>query len=297
MSNNNGSNISPIAALINGAMKDATTSGNRSAALIVAMFQSEATFSKSIILNAFQKEGADKTDMIDDLICIVSEDFMALRNQYDVMTHKDNKAKVRDNHSAKERLAFETVAVLGKIKAARMMVTRALSAVYYLRDRDCTKLIVNKIGTGALVASIISDDEDMKGERTTLRIASTALTAAGDKLLREHTGKAKNNTGRGATAKNPVASALADSSKALAAVLTGVNATDKGPKALTDFSNDVEQQLEVTLKELFTMKFFDGKSFDVATFNEWTNSQFGFSMDKRAVKNVAKNVKEQKAAA
>lgn len=263
-------NHSALSTLINAAMNEATTSGNRSAALIVEMFNSELTFSKTAIYNVMRRAGAERTSAIDTIIGLVSDDFKALTNRYEVVTHKDHKAKLA-NDKAKEQNTFETQAILGKIKAARIMVTRAMSAVYFLRDRNCTVLKLKKFGSSSsLLAKVDHEDADVGAVTITVSVAE--MIRNGDKLLSETMGKGKANTGRGATAKNPVAAALADSSKALAAVLTGVN-SDK-VKPITDYSDDVEQQLETTLKQLFAMKFSDGKNIDVKAANEWIKATY-----------------------
>lgn len=260
------SNTSAISALINGVMNEATSSGNRSAALVVEMFNSELTFSKAAILNVMRKQGAERTAAIDTVISLVSDDFKRIHAQYDVATHKDHKAKLTTDR-AREANAFEAGALLGKIKAARIMVTRAMSAVFYLRERECSKLSIKKFGAQSSLVANITDDE---GDAIKVTKSVAELIREGDKAVANATGKVK--AAAPATAKNPVAHALADSSKALAAALTGINA--KETKPLTDFSDDVEAQMETTLAQLFKMKFFDGNKFDNVSFKEWMASQF-----------------------
>lgn len=266
----NNANHSNLSTLINAAMNEATTSGNRSAALIVEMFASEMTFSKNAIINIMRKTGAERSAALDTLIGLVSDDFKALTNRYEVVTHKDHKAKLA-NDKAKEANSFEVQAINGKIKAARIMVSRAMSAVFYLRERNCTVLKLKKFGSSSsLLAKVDHEDADIGSVTITVSVAE--MIRNGDKLLADATGKTKAATGRGSQAKNPVANAIADSSKALAAVLTGANSEKVKP--ITDFSNEVEQQLETTFRQLFAMKFLDGKTVDRKAVNEWINDTF-----------------------
>lgn len=291
------SNVSPISALINQTMNDADKADNRCAALVEAMFKAEVSFSLASIVNTFGKEGADRVTDIDTMLTLHSDDYRAYADRYDVLTHKDHKAKVKSlSRTEQDKNAFETQAVKAKLTAARMMFTRALTAVAYLREGQCTRF--DKFnGSKSAYKVRIFDKEQADYILETLSVAE--MIKRGDKTLRELTGKAKKTTGRAATAKNPVTAALADSSKALAAVLTGVNA--KGVKPMTDFATEVETNLEATFTQLFGMKFFDGKKFDKNTFIEWIGATYGNDVSAAfkapAAKKVAKPAAEDKKAA
>ena len=242
ISNSNGN----ISAIINAVMRDATSEGNRQADLTVALFSNEVTYSTSVILDTFRKEGKEKTVVIDTMLADVSDDFDAVMNQ--IILIKDKRKEDRTKADA-----FTVDGLNRKARAARIMFERALKSVYFLRTNGCRKIMSNKIGTGALKASM--PDADDKGEFVNELYTCNELASKGDKTLRLALGKASAPASK---AKNPNANVIADASKSLAAVLTSIGADGKR-KPMTDYSDDVEANMEATLRELFLMKFADDR--------------------------------------
>lgn len=237
------SQANAISALISGAMRDATVAGSRQAELVIAMFKNEVVYSADEILNIFRKTGGDKTDLIDTMLCAVSDEYAGI-----IETLAELKAKGK----AKNKTDVFTVDSLNrKVRAARIMYDRALRSVYWLRIVGCRGAVMNKIGTGALKCKM--PDKDSEGEYINEVHSGNHIFAQGDKELRAKLGKAKPE----AKAKNPAANVLADASKSLAAVLTGLNA--KTIKPIDDLNDEQQANAEVIFTQLFRMKFADDK--------------------------------------
>src|SRR5690606_2818819 len=89
---------------------------------------------------------------------------------------------------------------------------------------------------------------------------------------RKATAKAENPTSKISTSsKDASIRSLADSSKALTAVLSG----EAGKISITDFDDALEAQLNMALRQLFAMSFLDDKGeVDRATLNKWIADNF-----------------------
>lgn len=269
-------NTSPIANIISGVMKDATTEGNRQAELVVAMFASEATYTSAAIANVFSKDGADKTAIVDEMLEDVSDDYGKVLSH--MQSIKDKPAKERSTADA-----FTLDGLNRKARAARIMFERALKSVYWLREARCQSIRANKIGTGALKAKM-PDPED-EGEFVNETFSCTQIANRGDKLIREKLGKASKE--KSDRAKNPTANVIADASKSLAAVLSSL-ATDGKRKPIDEFDDTVEQSLETTLREVFAMKFADDRGkVDFEDVKVWINDTFNAPASKAPAKPAA----------
>lgn len=260
---NNLRNTSPIANIISGVMRDATTEGNRQAELVVAMFAAEATYSSAVIANVFSKNGTEKTAIIDEMLADVSDDFDKVLAH--MQSIKDKPAKERTTADA-----FTLEGLIRKARAARIMFERALKSVFWLREAGCKSINTNKIGTGALKAKMPDPEDD--GEYVNETFSCNQIASRGDKLIRERLGKT--STGKPERAKNPAANVIADASKSLAAVLSSL-ASDGKRKPIDEFDDTVEQSLEVTLREVFAMKFADDRGMiDFADVKAWVEETF-----------------------
>lgn len=280
MNATNPTNVSPVDSIINGVMRDATTADNRQAELTVAMFNAEVTYTAKIIIDTFNKEGAERTAAIDNLLCDASSEFDHVVGKLDHLKEHMKAAKKNDDTKTVQSDAFQIEGLNKKARAARMMFTRALYSVLWLREKKCRTIATNKIGSGALLVKL-TDPEDDTGSINE-KVSCTQLAARGEKHFRDSSGKAKKPS---ASARNPAANVLADASKSLAAVLSSM-ASDGKRKPMSDFDDAVEHNMEATLKELFAMRFFDGDKLDRKSLNEWIDSTF---------KPVAKDAPKQEA--
>ena len=254
--------VSPITTIITAVMRDATAEGNRQAELVVAMFKSEITYGKKELLAVLLKEGAERTTMLDNMIASVSDEFAGAIKHLNSI--KDKPAKERTTADA-----FTVEGLNRKARAARIMFVRALQSVLWLRENGCKSIASNKIGTGALKAKM-PDPEDA-GEFVNETFSCNTLANKGADLVRAKAGK---SASKDVKARNPAANVVADASKSLAAVLTSLGNSGHR-KPITDFSDEVESNLETTLKELFAMKFCDdaGKV-DTKAVISWANATF-----------------------
>lgn len=265
MTTNNANTINNVSTLINAVMRDATTEGNRQGELVVALFSNEVSYSVDVIVNAFNKKGVEKTEAIDKMLADASDEFQGVIEQLAYLKAVKEKDR-KQNH------AFQVEALTRKARAARIMFERALCGVYFLRIGNCKRVETIKVGTGALKAVMPDLSEGAgEGEYVNEKFSCTTITQQGKKLLDTVTGKAKPAT----TARNPVANVLADASKSLGATLTSL-ASEGKRKAMTDFDDSVEANLEVTLRELFAMKFADDKGrIELSDVSAWIAETFG----------------------
>lgn len=287
---NTASNENPITRIISQVMNSATQEGNRQAALTVALFASEASFSADAILRVMRKEGADKSEAVDNMLSALSEDFTNAADYYTRLSDKDYR-KTLDG-SAKEKNIFEADALLRKIRAARKMFGLALSAVYYLRVNKAVSVKTNNVGTGSL--AVLMPTPEFPDHPSVQRVSNNSLAASGDKLIREKLGKGK----REPRANNPQGDVLSNATKSLAAIAPKlrepINGNGKVQGAGTENTYDrldetSRANLEVIFKNVFAAKFFDGTVFDERSFRDWMNETFKAEKEAAAKTNAGKD--------
>lgn len=266
---NTGSNVNPMTAIIDAAMRGVTTEGNRQAALTVAMFENEVTYNPKAIERIFKLEGADKSDAMDELLCDLSNEYETTLDKYVNLTDKDYRATLKGKPGAKEANVFEADALFRKIRAARKMMAQAMAATYHLHATKVKAIKQGKMGTGSLIVLMPNPEFPDRGD-INVALSNNKAASEGDKALRAKTGKAT----KPASAKNPMASSLTDSSKQLATLLA---TAARKPLPDMELAPEVETNLEVTLRELFLRKFFDGATFDADTFKPWLASVSKFA--------------------
>lgn len=209
------SNVSAMAAIIAGVLKDEATSQNRSASLIQIMFDNEVTYTPEYIAAIVRLTGEDRTAATDKALADIAPEFVGTKSTLEALKAKDNKDRTETDKNAIETINKQ-------LRAARIMFTRAMTAVYGLRTGETPALEVkaSKRKTGSLAVEYLKERTGDKIKTVDREHTAAQLIAIGEKRLNEALGKkAKAAT----TARNPSAAAsLADSSKALAAVLTGV---------------------------------------------------------------------------
>lgn len=263
MTQNNANTVNNVSVLINAVMRDATTEGNRQAELIVALFGNEVTYANTVIKNIFEKKGVEKTEAIDKMLRDASDEFDGVIAQLDMLKEVAKKDR-KVNH------AFQVESLTRKARAARIMFERALCGVFYLQINLCKRVSTNKVGTGAMKAAM--PDPEAEGEFVNVTYSCATLASEGKKAINEATGKVKAAT---TSARNPTANVLADASKSLGATLSAL-ANEGKRKPMTDFDDSIEANLEVTLKELFAMKFADDKgTIDNHAVGDWIAATFG----------------------
>ncbi len=253
-------NQNPVSTIIAGVMRDATTEGNRQAALTEALFDDKANYTRDIILSIFRLSGQDHTEALDRRIRAQSEDF---ENAVDMLADlKDKKANERTDTEN-----FQIEAITRKLRAARMMFKRALTSVFFAIDNNATKVTVAKAGNNQILKVVMPDDD---GDPVGHKFTANAIATQGKKALDAALGKGKEHK-----ARSPLSNSLADSSKALAAALTGLNGN--GPVASVDLADDVQDNLDVAFAQLFRMHFADDKGYidpkEVADFAKEMNAK------------------------
>lgn len=258
-------NTNPMTAIITAVMRDTQTSANRSADMVVAMFASEATYSRDNIIAVLRKEGEDKTEALNRMLCNISDDFSKTLDEYERRIDKDYKKSLGKGSVEYDNNAFTVLALRAKIKAAHEMLKRSMLATLNLRTNKCEKVKRYGHGAGVLIARMIGpkDKEDAYPQE----LSVSALVRAGEIDLAKATGKVKAKP-EASKARNPAASVLADGAKSLATVLTSL-AVEGNRKPITDYSDEIERDLEAIGREFFLSKFYDGTTFDVDAFDVW----------------------------
>lgn len=272
-----------IEKIISSAMNEATKGENRTAQLVVAMFNAEATYSQSAILSIFRKERADRTAAIDSMLDAASDTFANLVDLYDRMTDKDYRKTLDDEAKAKN--AFEAQAIFLKIRAARKLFETALAATYHLRDVKSKTVKTNNVGAGSLV--MLAPSKEFAGEYVPQRVATSKCAAAGTTAINAKIGKAKPAASK---AKNPSAgNSMADAAKALASAVTSMKPETKAKGIADVFSDGLEKDALAIFKEFFAMQFVHNGHVNMVEVKEFIVEQFGENV-------LAKPVKETKAA-
>lgn len=264
--------------IISDVMRGAKQDGRRQAELTIAMFNMEVTYSAEAILNVFRKEGKDKTEAMDKFIRGVSDSFVKAQDQ--IAFIKAIKPKSRSN-----REVFEYENLSSEIKAARAMFERALYGAYWLRVNNAKIIKLNTYGGKSVTVELPEYEKgtDGKAKATgtyeTKLLSCADITANGkgavdrDTGKRTATAKAENPAGKvnGNGNKDASMRSLADSSKALTAVLSG----DAGKTPITDFDDTLRTQLNMALRQLFAMSFLDDRgTVDQHTLNKWIADNF-----------------------
>lgn len=281
----NENNTSVITAIIAGVMRDETQNLNRSSALIAFMFKNEASYAKEVIASIFRQKGSDRTDVIDNHLIDASPEFKGAKQQLTALTA----IKAADRTEA-DKNAMESINKT--MRAARIMYTRALAAVYGLRHNNALEVTASKRKTGSLSVEYLKEVVGNKTKTTDREETCSRLISAGEKALDEVIGTATKKAKT--TARNPAATSLADSSKALAATLTGVaNSKDKGKFDLLTNNKDLDNNMRSILKALIAIECSDDKGLmDTAAVGKLLSEVTGKSL----VVQVAKPAQTQKAA-
>lgn len=240
-------NVNPISAIIAGVLKDEATSLNRSAALIGIMFESEATYSAEAIAAVIRLQGEQRTEAIDAILKDVSPEFVGVLATLAAL--KDVKASDR---TETDKNNMETLTK--QLRAARIMFTRCMYAVYGLRKNDASEVVASKRKVGSLAVEYIKERKGDKIKTVDKEQTCSELIRVGERMLNEALGKKKETV-----ARNPSAGAsLADSSKALAATLTGVaNSKDKAKFDLLTNNKELEANFKSILAGLIAIECTD----------------------------------------
>ncbi len=247
------SNVSAMAAIIAGVLKDEATSQNRSASLIQIMFEAEVTYTPEYIAAIVRLTGEDRTAATDKALADIAPEFVGTKSTLEALKSKDNKDRTETDKNAIETINKQ-------LRAARIMFTRAMTAVYGLRTGETPALEVkaSKRKTGSLAVEYLKERTGDKIKTVDREHTAAQLIAIGEKRLNEALGKkAKAAT----TARNPSAAAsLADSSKALAAVLTGVvNSKDPNKVDLLTNNKELEGNALTIMASIIKLECADDK--------------------------------------
>jgi hypothetical protein len=277
----NETNTSVITAIIAGVMRDETQNLNRSSALIAFMFKNEASYAKEVIASIFRQKGSDRTDVIDNQLIEASPEFKGAKVQLAALTA----IKAADRTEA-DKNAMESINKT--MRAARIMYTRALAAVYGLRHHNALDVTASKRKTGSLTVEYLKSQEGNKTKTTDKEETCSRLISAGEKALAEVVGIASKKAKT--TARNPAATSLADSSKALAATLTGVaNSKDAGKFDLLTNNSELDNNMRAIHKALIAIECSDEKGLmDTAAVGKLLSEVTGRSLIVQVAKPLAK---------
>ncbi len=246
------SNVSAMAAIIAGVLKDEATSQNRSASLIQIMFDAEVTYTPEYIAAIVRLTGEDRTAATDKALADIAPEFVGTKQALEALKSKDNKDRTEADKNAIETINKQ-------LRAARIMFTRAMTAVYGLRTGETPALEVkaSKRKTGSLAVEYLKERSGDKIKTVDREQTAAQLIAVGEKRLNDAIGKKAKPT----TARNPsTAASLADSSKALAAVLTGVvNSKDPNKVDLLTNNKELEGNALTIMASIIKLECADDK--------------------------------------
>lgn len=257
-----------ISNIIRDVMDNVTSEGNRSAELVLALYQNDVTYAPEVIQTVFNLKGADRTEKIDTMLKDASDTFVEIVAQADALAEMKKEKKATNNDLLK------LDAVRNKIRAARIMFERSLAAVFYLRsDKSILKVQRNRVGAGVIKIyrpdPEIEDEEEAKADPVFETLSVRELTKNGNALLKPTNSKSKSTD----KTKNPQADVLADASRSLANVLSHLSKEGKR-KPITDYVDAIESDMEVILKELFAAKFMHDGILERKAALDWMTETF-----------------------
>lgn len=245
------SNVSVITSVIAGVMRDEQANLNRSSALIAYMFKQEATYAKEVIASIFRLDGSDRTTVIDNQLSEASPEFKGAKLALTALMEK----KAADRTETDKNAIESTNKTL---RAARIMYSRALAAVFGLRHHDALDVTASKRKVGSLMVEYLKERTGDKVKTVDREETCSRLISAGESAVAEFIGKKKESK---KSARNPsAATSLADSSKALAATLTGVaNSKDANRFDLLTNNKELDGNMRAILKALIAIECSDDK--------------------------------------
>jgi hypothetical protein len=236
--------MSPIEATIASIMNDATSSMNKQANLVVALFNNNVSFDNKTLLDMLRLEQTDRTKARENLLCAACHEYakaLAILNTL--------KEKGKKDRTEKENFQIETL--FNKIRAANIMFERAAITVIGLRDNGAQQIKTSAVGAGALEVKSEDQDGDLVKERMSCATALSGAQRAVNKLL----GKKEDQTASRMCATIDSVTRFLDINMKAAA--------DKEGFSLADFGNTTEKALEELFARLFALKF--GVADDVDT--------------------------------
>lgn len=269
-----------VAKIIADVMNDANRAGNQQAAMIVAMFANEVTYSANEILAVMRLKGNERTAEIDNMLSAASDSYADMMAGVEDLKERRKASDIKS--SDKLKVAFQIDTANRKMRAARMMFTRALQGVYNMRVAKVVKCSTTNLGSGALKVHMPDEDGDIAAHS----VSCAEMTRNGASRIAEALGTAKP-----ATARNPAnaqATALADSAKAFAASLATIPA-DK--RTIDAFGNEVESNMESALSSLMVLQFGDDRGF----LDSKAIAEYVAAYNKTAKENAERERKEKEA--
>lgn len=242
----NKNTVSPISAAISGIMNDAAASNNKQAALVVGLFESEASFSNDVLLNMLRKEKAERTMSRENLIRSISDEYA---NACDML----KMLKEKDKNTRTEKEAFQMEGLNNKIRAANIMFERAAESVIGLRASNVKSIKTTNIGSGALVIKT-PDPDGEEGEYINHKSSCAAVHSAAKKTVNKLLGKEKKQAEDAAA--NPMKTGMLGTISAVNRFLEiSMKDTSKPVAAFADFADDLEKQLNELFDRMFVLKF------------------------------------------
>lgn len=269
-------------------MSDSTKGSNRQAKLVVMMFENEVSYTLASVSNFFRKEGKDRTILLETSISEISSSYADVLEQRNVL--QERKKSDKDHFTTSEALQLE--GTLGKLKAARELYTRAITAVYHLRKVEAFNLKLGK--SGSLSYYVYAQNEKGEQEKDPKgNPISTLLTVSGNTLYRSGDKDVRKDFGKKTTTQTRDPSQARDGIAPVVDVVTNrlKKARAEG-KFLPDLKDEEEKSVEALLRELILAKFADDTGVvDADAVDEYVE---GMNAAIVAAKNISGNGKNAK---
>lgn len=252
-----------------GVMNDIATAGNRQAELSVAMYGDALMFSESNIIRLFSFSGSERTERVDSYLIDMSPDFSTAYFGNERLADKF-KELGKGNRPKQDAFTFETNNK--KMRAARIMFLRALAGAYAIRVMKArSATLATKVGNSVIRVSV--PDVDNEGDWETKTFSASSLANDGEKRLRELSGKAPKTNAKAADPRNHAANSLADSSKAMSAILSSIASSNEVNK-LSEANAELEGNFANIFERLFASMFTDNGKLDRSALNDWLNEHY-----------------------
>lgn len=255
-------NTNQIETIIHNVMSNAANDGSRQAQLTLEFYHSEVSCSGDEIIRIMKTEKVERTAAIDKLMATFSDQYETRLKEYNLK----NELKKSSAGSIKRKLELELQSETAAFRAARVMITRSLEACYILRDTELgvQNVSLSKAAKGSINVYMPDPDaEHEEGETppvVSIRKSGNELATTGKKAIRKTLGK---DTVTSARKPSPPATALADSSKALAAMLSS-DAMVSMPVV-----GDVDENLTDIMDTLFIRNFADNGKIDFKALKDY----------------------------
>lgn len=244
---------SPIESTITAIMNNATSSANKQADLVAALFANDASFDNNTLFNMLRLEAQDRTKAREDLLSTACHEYAKA-----LATMNALREKARKDRTEKERFQMETI--YNKIRAANIMFDRSAITVIGLRESGAKQVKSASIGAGALEVK----SEDADGDLVKERMSCAAALSAATRIVNSKLGKKHEPASRMVATIDQVTRFLDINMKA--------QADKTGGYSMADFGNTTEKALEALFARLFTLKFGEPDDLEVKDVKDYADT-------------------------